>query len=476
MPSKPLTRLYFGVSVCRDCHGKADPVPEKDAFLYRGTEMHTWENLDKHKHATRVLQGERSKLIAVNLGWKHDLTNEPRCLSCHGVVISDEKEVHEDSFKPPQRIESGVGCVVCHGAYKDWVRDHIDPFGNWKKLTRADKAKLGLRDMWDPEVRAALCCSCHIGNIKEGKLVTHEMYAAGHPPLPGIEVATFCEAMPRHWETLKEKVTKRPEHKDFHRRIHGFDADGEELAAARLLSVSSVVAFRTSTQLVHELAGGAAKREGKEASWPELAAFDCYACHHDLKSESWRQLRGPGRPGRPQLRAWPTALAETVTRALRHDGPAEFRSLAKEMEAVFSKTPFGHASLVADRADALVKWSGKSLALLKKFPCDRPAARDMLLSLLDLPENEPLDFDSARQVAWGLRVLLPLVEPDWKARPALLKNLDALKTQLQLDLPVGQVRIEEFLPKVLQSMASYDPRDFAKSLRTMRAELSGTAK
>ena len=35
-------------------------------------------------------------------------------------------------------------------------------------------------------------------------MVTHEMYAAGHPPLPGFEIATFCSQMPPHWESAAE--------------------------------------------------------------------------------------------------------------------------------------------------------------------------------------------------------------------------------------------------------------------------------
>ena len=62
-----------------------------------------------------------------------------------------------------------------------------------------------MTDLWDPVKRATKCASCHIGNPGEQKVVTHAMYAAGHPPLPGLETATFSDAMPRHWEYLREK-------------------------------------------------------------------------------------------------------------------------------------------------------------------------------------------------------------------------------------------------------------------------------
>ena len=64
-----------------------------------------------------------------------------------------------------------------------------------------------MTDLWDPVTRGKKCVSCHIGNPdpEEEKVVTHAMYAAGHPPLPGIEVATFSDAQPRHWQYLREK-------------------------------------------------------------------------------------------------------------------------------------------------------------------------------------------------------------------------------------------------------------------------------
>src|SRR5207244_6159456 len=37
--------------------------------------------------------------------------------------------------------------------------------------------------------------------------------------------------------------------------------------------------------------------------------FDCYACHHGIRSKSWRQERGyTGVPGRVPMRSWSTEL------------------------------------------------------------------------------------------------------------------------------------------------------------------------
>jgi hypothetical protein len=59
-------------------------------------------------------------------------------------------------------------------------------------------AEYGERDMRDPAARAERCAACHVGNAAEGRFVTHAMYAAGHPPLPPLEVMTFSRDPPMH--------------------------------------------------------------------------------------------------------------------------------------------------------------------------------------------------------------------------------------------------------------------------------------
>ena len=39
----------------------------------------------------------------------------------------------------------------------------------------------------------------------EEKFITHDMYAAGHPPLPGFELGAYTRGMPLHWQRLRDK-------------------------------------------------------------------------------------------------------------------------------------------------------------------------------------------------------------------------------------------------------------------------------
>ena len=64
----------------------------------------------------------------------------------------------------------------------------------------------------------------------------------------------------------------------------------------------------------------------EKPTWPELANFACFACHHDLASKAWRQQRVYTLPpGRPFLHEWPQPLAMVALERTK-DGPAESRN------------------------------------------------------------------------------------------------------------------------------------------------------
>src|SRR5262249_38763662 len=105
------------------------------------------------------------------------------------------------------RSKDGVGCAVCHGTFKPWVTEHANITGDndWRSRSGDEKQKRGMIDLRNPLTRAELCMSCHIGNAQLGRVVTHDISAAGHPPLPSIEIATFTgDNMPRHWKLMRK--------------------------------------------------------------------------------------------------------------------------------------------------------------------------------------------------------------------------------------------------------------------------------
>ena len=497
-----LKPFFYGNSLCagESCHGRLTPVSETDKEVRqtfaRLHERTVWYKSDKHKDATNVLKDGLGRDIAKRLGiptepvdLHKDKLHWKQCLNCHGVYLEadDEQHVHMTSFAPPMRSDSGVSCVVCHGAHKEWVSKHLDPIESdaWLKLTSAEKeTKFGLRNLWDPEKRAALCTSCHIGNAADGKVVTHEMYAAGHPPLPGFEIATFSEAMPRHWETWAEKLRRRPKFAELYAKAYNFNPQqGQaQIEQARMLAVSAAVAFRESMNLAADQAEGLAKVNDKALAWPELAAFDCYACHHDLKKTSWRQQRGyKGIPGRPQLRDWPLALLHVGMDHLAQASPPGDPALTRQgfekehqkLIAALDQHPFGDPKSVASTARALAKWSDGLIQRLDKETYRGADADRLLRAITNYAQKETVDFDSARQLAWAFSTLKMEMETrDMKSdtkplyKVFMQKRFPALNQLLNLTLPEGQQQIAgQFMGQTMKQIRDYEPKTFRDNLR-----------
>ena len=167
-------------------------------------------------------------------------------------------------------------------------------------LSREEKEqKFGMTDLWDPAKRTHMCASCHVGNSAEGKVVTHAMYAAGHPPLPSFEVATFSEPCRGTGNICKEKpeaAEAAQVRSDAKWRRRSSSSCGGTASCAKPSACST--------------RRGARGRKIPRNKCLDLAQFDCCSCHHDLKMQSWRQRRGySGTPGRPSMRGWPTVLA-----------------------------------------------------------------------------------------------------------------------------------------------------------------------
>ena len=363
---------YYGVELCAKCHNEATPPAPSKIFTSRMNEAHIWLSSDKHKDATSSLLNERSKQMAKLLGIKGDLTTEKRCVSCHGVYLDPnseiEKVIDEKSYgSPEQRIKSGVSCVACHGPRLKWVKEHAAILSDvdWSSRSKADKINnFGMYDLFDPEARAKLCFSCHIGDVEKGRVVTHELYAAGHPPLPGIEIATFSAAMPAHWEPMSKKI-ERAKAMDLEKKgkaLNGFaflkkaydiDPTREEMEQTRMVAITSLTAVRSTMKLISSQAELALKDPGvADDRWPMLANYDCYACHHDLASKSWRQERGyRGKPGRIEARPWSLSLGRFgYDLASGTSDPLALDRAMNPWYDVFQKTPFGTPQAVVQQS------------------------------------------------------------------------------------------------------------------------------
>src|SRR5262245_43482021 len=218
--SEPTTgsggKLTPGIAACRACHSGAD-MGQAKGFVdsYQSNEFvllnesTTWDEKDIHSAAMDCLAAPLGKQMEEILK-KHrpegySTATSAECLTCHSTDLSPRKPLADKTINDFATLPGGVTCTLCHGLHQTWQVEHYgEPTQKgqplpWRSKPPAYKFSTGMHDLRNPVVKAALCVSCHVGNHAEGKVVTHEMYAAGHPPLPPFELASFMEGQPKHW-------------------------------------------------------------------------------------------------------------------------------------------------------------------------------------------------------------------------------------------------------------------------------------
>jgi hypothetical protein len=305
----------------------------------------------------------------------------------------------------------------------------------------------------DPAVAATRCASCHVGNKEEGRFVTHEMFAAGHPPLPPLDLIAYTRELPRHWGLASEmpflvNLAKTEPKKAFD--LFHYRGDGDSLVVRRFAE-STIGVLAASIALTHQLAEAAKKKD----DGLDFAAFDCSSCHHDLKYPSDRQARGyDGPPGRPQFRLAPFALARLVVDhaagmgmgdALKPLG-GELDRIQKELATAFGNKTYGDPAAIVAAADGVKTWCDKagaalqgvrytekdSLALLNKIVA--AASREPLADPRSVPASQRsvADPELAQLYAWAAETLLLELAPK-QSPPEPPAAIAQLRDNLKLD-------------------------------------------
>jgi hypothetical protein len=440
VPTSP-DEAVTGFAGCRRCHNyssHADAAKDPYAQDYKSNEFvllsegTTWKQQDPHSNAFKVLESPLGKQMSGILKatgkaeYKDGVTKAAQCLTCHAIDITPAAPLAEKKFD----VEDGVTCNACHGIRSPWQNKHFAEgrvAGKkgmpWRILEPAEKEKSGLRNLRDPVVRAQLCASCHVGSAADGRVVTHEMYAAGHPPLPPFEHGTFMECQPKHWGYPVNPDLKffNPEtfaafagddflkaHPNWSWELYRFHQAKDEVYMARQIAAGAIAALQAEMRMI----AADAKRAADQHDLVDYARFDCYACHHDLKSPSDRQARGyDGPPGRPPLKAWTAALAGVVVdHASGLPGMAEVSGQFQEKwdavrKAAMSR-PYGNPEELVKAAGAMNEWCD---AFLKKSenggkPLYTDAEARRLLGMVAAAATSPkwtADPEAAMHLTWA---------------------------------------------------------------------------
>lgn len=434
-----------GVGECQLCHsgrdlaGYTEPNGRiKSHQFIRLNESKTWEQEDPHSRAFAVLKGDLGKQmnqkLAKTRGNNFDILKAAECLVCHSSDQDRTKKFENktvDSFVVGD--VNGVNCTYCHtnaNAESDkrasWVNDHWkldNGIVSWRNIIPDNEKKKGLANLRNPVVKANLCVSCHVGNPTEGKVISHEMYAAGHPPLPPFELLTFMDDQPRHWNTPFElEYFKSLDSSK--QSLFSFKAEeGKAGYAARHFAAGAIAALRAEVSLHAFDAKSLPATAGLD-----YARFDCYACHHDLKSDSDRQRRGfDGPPGRPPVKAWVGAVAGVVANHVSAERGAEFAKHWNELKIEMYSKPFGNPLTVGPKAQQLVDWCdrfAKEMENSKSFGVE--SAKTLHANLAIEARKIAADPEAVMALVWAYRGMSKALDRK--------DNLDELKPFLPLTL------------------------------------------
>lgn len=387
-PAQP-SRSFKGTETCVRCHRteQGDWTGPATAPLWRH---------DAHSRAHLALASTNPRTAAIEARLGIEASRTRACIACH----SRPPEEPAPSEASPL-LHAGISCETCHGAASAYLEPHTAK--DWRFLPPEEKAAFGMADLRSPAVKGANCAACHVGDLATGRLVTHAMFAAGHPPLRAFEVESFSAALGPHWRRLDDKPGKvRAE-----AAAAGYATESAGPVERSL--VEGLLVLRHSVALAADLAA-ASDAAVAGADWPELAVHDCQSCHHDLVVPSPRQALGYAGhvPGRPTLPRWPMGLADAGLRSL--DDPTSTHDLLAPLLDAFDPLPFGSARRVAVAAREPLSRIDAAVERLSARAPQGTAADRARLDLLAAVGREADDVDAARVVAEVLIRGLPAGE------------------------------------------------------------------
>ena len=475
----PVEISNIGVKECAACHSAPSPIYTDLGVtrFVRLVEATEWRERDKHAYAYELVRQDLSQAeletdarksnklsvdITSKLNWKiGDGNFEQKCLTCHVGSSATVASAKMD-------LQFGVQCESCHGPGSEYTRTENHQQVSWRAKTPDQKSELGMLDLTSPSTSAAVCLSCHLGNINQGRFVTHDMYAAGHPLLPPFDLQTFLSAMPPHWTTIAEKPIGANSSKSNvgtfelqaeYNRAH-FDIAGTAEAIQLAIQgsydkthrsmIGGLVANDLGIELIHQAAA-------KTETWGDYSIYNCMGCHQELKKKQ-TQFRHESRiPGRPFPANW-LSLDYPAIHVSHRD---KQDTLTRQMTASFNAVPFGDAMQLNELSPGHRQSLSDRIADLRKIDrqvMTKQEVRQWLEFLINSRRDSLEDYWVAKQTAWMVCVAVDeLVEHGELASDSVAPMQKELRDSLQLDLRLQQRQsVLDGQKGILETARSFD--------------------
>jgi hypothetical protein len=282
--------------------------------------------------------------------------------------------------------------------------------------------------------RAETCVRCHIGSRTADGLtrdMNHDLIAAGHPALR-FDLLIYSENLPKHWDMQSDDEKRFNE------------------SAVRIRNVGRAINLAAAASLASQRAS-AHVSDHNSVPWPELADYDCFACHQSL---SIREYRLP--PSDKNLNKSPLHVSDglPVWNAWHSVNQFDMRGKKTVLETL---SP--HKSVPANVARI-----SKIIATeYRKYAASQMTASPDPEAMLESPKNQlqeepPVDWHQAAiqylQIDAALRDQAKMKATAAKAR----QQLEQLRSVEQL-LRFDQTRSKDQFTRY-HSPAKFDPDDF----------------
>jgi hypothetical protein len=380
----PNVNGHMGVASCASsvCHGKSTAqMGNGDLRLH---EYSIWLHSDRHSQAFNRLKSD----VALRIGEKLNIANPSTakiCVTCH----ADTQATGAAPAKSKFLQSDGVGCEACHGGSEHWLEFHSQA-----AATHRQNIARGMYPTEQPLQRATLCLSCHLGT--RDRFATHMIMAAGHPRL-SFELEAFTANQPRHYQVDADYVKRKGE-------IGGMNlwVTGQLESAERYLTL-----LNSPLMTAHGIL-------------PELAFYDCFACHHSLQDQRWTRERvGPGlEPGLLRLQHQNFAMLGVLAAVI---APESVASLQDGVNALLRGGQADPAALHAAVAHLMTTLRGfESWSTRRYSDAETAQVRKGLVRLA--ADDHASDFAVAEQVEMGMESLSYTLK-DYPKRKAALDVL-----------------------------------------------------
>ena len=182
-----------------------------------------------------------------------------------------------------------------------------------------------------------------------------------------------------------------------------------------------------------------------ETSWPDFATLECSECHHDLRVDSWRIVRGYAgrRPGAVQVNP---SLTEVVRVLVAQAAPEHRASLEASLEKVATLVDehFSDGKAIAQAARALAQQADALTSQMQQTNFTPDTSRALIKALA---------VDISRIAGQGV----------YGAEQATM-SLDSLSAAVTHNDPKAQQAMGE-LYKYLEHPSAYNGREFANLFR-----------